>query len=140
MDFYGHGFSRDDFALMEPAVAKLLEQFKTRFGKYPNVVQFDDGGEFYNTKVLPLLQSKNIRYFLTRLTSKKAALDKRFNRTLKTRMWKFFNHEGNKAWIHVLHLLVEGINDSINRTINMKPNEVTSENQHEVFLQLYGHL
>ena len=40
---------------MEPAVSNLLQQFKTRFKTYPNVVQFDYRGEFHNTKVLPLL-------------------------------------------------------------------------------------
>ena len=41
---------------MEPAVKRLLEHFKKRFEKYPNVLQFDDGGEFKNIKVLPLLK------------------------------------------------------------------------------------
>ena len=59
---------------MEPAVKRLLEHFKKRFEKYPNVVQFDDGAEFKTIKVLPLLKSKNIRYFSTRLTSKKQLL------------------------------------------------------------------
>ena len=74
---------------MEPAVKRLLEQFKERFGKYPNIVQFDDGGEFYNTKVLPFLKSKNICYFSTQLTSKKAAIIERFNRTLKQECGSF---------------------------------------------------
>ena len=99
-------FSRYVFALpvrrkhkefMEPTLSNLLQQFKTRFKTYPNIVQFDDGGEFHKTKVLPLLKSKGIKYFSTRLTSKKAALVEWFNRTLKTRMWKFFNHEKSRV-------------------------------------------
>ena len=35
---------------MTEAVKDLLEQFKSRFGKYPNVAQFDDGKEFYNVQ------------------------------------------------------------------------------------------
>ena len=35
-------------------------------------------------------------------------------------------------------LLVEGINESVNRTIGMKPVDVNKENQHEVFMTLYG--
>ena len=65
--FSRYGFSlpvgRKHKEFMEPAVSNLLEQFKTKFGVYPNVVQFDDGGEFFNTKVLPLLQSKTFVTF-----------------------------------------------------------------------------
>ena len=41
---YGFGLpvrrKRKEF--MEPAVSNLLEQFETKFGVYPNVVQFDE--------------------------------------------------------------------------------------------------
>ena len=54
---------------MEPAVSRILEEHKKRFGKFPDVVQFDEGGEFYNQRVLPLLKKHGINYFSTRLTS-----------------------------------------------------------------------
>ncbi len=31
---------------MTKAVGELLEEFKERFGKYPNVAQFDEGKNF----------------------------------------------------------------------------------------------
>ena len=37
---------RKDTKNMTKAVEILLENFKKRFGKYPNVVQFDEGKEF----------------------------------------------------------------------------------------------
>ena len=42
---------RKDTSHMTEAVWNLLEDFKIGFGKYPNVVQFDDGKEFYNVGV-----------------------------------------------------------------------------------------
>ena len=42
------------------AVKRLLEQYEKRFDKLPDVVQFDDGGEFKNTKVLPLSKEKGV--------------------------------------------------------------------------------
>ena len=39
---------RKDVKNMTEAVEELLKTFKERFGKYPNVVQFDEGKEFYN--------------------------------------------------------------------------------------------
>ena len=121
------------------AVKRVLYQYKERFGKLPDFVQFDDGGEFRNTRVLPFLGDKGITYFSTRLTSKKASVVERANRTLKTRMWKFFDHEGSKEWIYVLDDLVEGINSSVNGAIGMAPNQVTEKTSASVFVKLYGH-
>ena len=42
---------RKDSKNMTKAVEQLLDDFKTRFGKYPNVAQFDEGKEFYNVGV-----------------------------------------------------------------------------------------
>ena len=89
--------------------------------------------------MLPFLRDKGITYFSTHLTSKKAAVVERANRTLKTRMWKFFDHEGSKEWIYVLDDLVEGINSSVNRGIGMAPNQVSDKTSALVFTKLYGH-
>ena len=78
---------RKDTKNMTKAVEQLLDDFKTRFGKYPNVAQFDEGKEFYNVGVRDLLKSHNVNYFSTK-SGKKAAIVERFNRNLKTMMWK----------------------------------------------------
>ena len=36
---------------MTKTVNLLLDNFKARFGKHPNVAQFDEGKEFYNVGV-----------------------------------------------------------------------------------------
>ena len=54
---------RKDTKNMTKAMSDLLEEFKERFGKYPNVAQFDEGKEFYNVGVRDLLTKKNIEYF-----------------------------------------------------------------------------
>ena len=58
---------------MTKAVNQLLGNFKERFGKYPNVAQFDEGKEFYNVGVRDLLKSHNVGYFSTH-SDKKAAI------------------------------------------------------------------
>ena len=121
------------------AVKLLLERFEERFGQLPEFVQMDDGGEFKNTKVLPFLEEKGIKYFSTRLTSKKASVVERANRTLKTKMWHFFDYEGKKEWIYVLDSLTQNINKTVNRTIGMAPEDVSEENEKIVFTKLYGH-
>jgi len=44
----------------------------------------------------------------------KASLVERLNRTLKTKMWRYFTHRNTRRWIDVLSQLVEAYN---NRTI-----------------------
>ena len=92
---------RKDTKNMTKAVNLLLDNFKTRFGKYPNVTQFDEGKEFYNVGVRDFLKSHNVDYFSTH-SDKKAAIVERFNRTLRTMMWKYFYSKGTYNWIDVL--------------------------------------
>ena len=101
---------RKDTKNMTKAVDLLWENFKRRFGKYPNVVQFDEGKEFYNVGVRNLLKSHDVNYFSTQ-SDKKAAIVERFNRTLKT-MWKYFYTKGTYNWVDALDGLTENYNST----------------------------
>ena len=128
---------RKDTSHMTEAVLNLLEEFKIGFGKYPNVVQFDDGKEFYNLRVRRLLEGKKIKYFSTK-SDKKAAVVERFNRTLKTMMWKYFYKNKTYNWLDVLDKLTENYNNTKHRSIGMKPIKVNKENEFEVWKRLFG--
>ena len=128
---------RKDVKNMTEAVKELLKKFKKRFGKYPIVVQFDEGKEFYNVGVRELLKNYNVDYFSTK-SRKKAAIVERFNRTLKTAMWKYFYSKGTYDWISVLDELVENYNGTKHTTIHMKPKNVNRKNENEVWITLFG--
>ena len=128
---------RKDLENMTGAVKELLKNFKERFGKYPNVVQFDEGKEFYNVGVRELLKNHKVNYFSTK-SEKKAAIVERFNRTLKTVMWKYFYSKGTYDWISVLDELVENYNNKKHTTIHMKPKDVDRKNENEVWITLFG--
>ena len=131
---------RKDTNNMTKAVGSLLKQFKDRFdGRYPKVAQFDDGKEFYNVGVKTLLEKHEIGYFSPK-SDKKAAVVERFNRTLKTAMWKYFYSKGTYKWIDVLDQLVYNYNNTKHSTILMKPKDVNKKNEDEVWTTLYGHL
>ena len=123
---------------MTQAVEELLKQFEKRFGKYPNVAQFDEGKEFYNVGVKKLLNENGVEYSSTK-TNRKAAIVERFNRTLKTSMWKYFHKEDNQRWINVLNEFVENYNNTKHRSILMKPVDVNNTNKDQVWMTLYGH-
>ena len=80
---------RKDIKNMTKCVDGLLKQFKERFEKYPKVAQFDEGKEFYNVGVKELLKEHSVEYFFTN-SGRKAAIVERFDRTLKTAIWKYF--------------------------------------------------
>ena len=62
----------------------------------------------------------------------------RFIRTLKTRIERYFTETNSVRWVDVLQNISDGINNSVNRSIGMAPNEVTYENRRKVFQKLYG--
>ncbi|CAB3998073.1 uncharacterized transposon-derived [Paramuricea clavata] len=123
---------------MTKAVENVLIQFKERFGRYLKTAQFDDRKEFYNVGVKTLLKDHDVHYFSTR-TFRKAALVERFNRTLKTRMWKYFTENRTKVWVDILPALARSYNNSTRRTIGMKPADVNEENKDEVWTRIYGY-
>lgn len=57
-------------------------------------------------------------------SEKKASIIERFNRTLKTKMFKQFHLQGNYNWVKMLPTLILEYNNTNHRTINMTPAEV----------------
>ena len=128
---------RKDTKNMTGAVDLLLEKFRERFGKYPNVVQFNEEKEFYNVGVRDLLKSHDVNYFSTH-SDKKAAIVERFNTTSKTMMWNFFYSKGTYNWVDVLDKLVKNYNSTKHSTTLMKPKNVNSSNWYLAWVTLYG--
>src|SRR5271156_2533579 len=110
--------------------------FKT--GHIPLKIHFDEGKEFYNKNVKELFESKGIEFFSTFLI-KKAAIVERFNRTLKSRMWKYFTDHETQKWIDVVQNIVYGYNNTYHTTIKMTPSEANKpENTDIVWWNIYG--
>ena len=130
---------RKDTENMTKGVARMMTEFKKRFsGKYPEVIQFDEGKEFYNVGVKSLLRDAyNVKYFSTHM-GKKAAIVERFNRTLKTMMWKYFDSKETHKWLDVVDDILKNYNNTKHRSIGMKPIDVNEENKHEVWIKLFG--
>lgn len=91
-------------------------------------LQTDNGKEYYNTSVQSLLKKYNVKHYST-YSDKKASIVERFNRTLKTRMYRAFSERGNYRWVDLLPELLKSYNDSVHRTIGMKPSEVNENNE-----------
>ena len=60
----------------------------------------------------------------------------RWNRTLKTRMFRYFTAKNTLNYIDVLPALVKTYNHSFHRSIHEKPVNFTAQNEHEI--RFYG--
>ena len=118
----------------------LVQGFKTILaeGRKPLRVQSDQGKEFTNLKFQDLLKSEGIAFFTTYNEETKAQICERWNRTLKTKMWKYFTHHDTLRYLDVLDDLVRSYNRTYHRSIGMAPIEVNTLNQENVWQRLYG--
>lgn len=69
----------------------------------------------------------------------KAAICERFNRTLKSRMWKQFSLRGTHKWLDILPSILADYNNTKHSTIRMRPNDVNDLNEKELMLTAYNY-
>ena len=117
-------------------VAKAMDSIITENGSPPRNVHSDQGKEFFNKDFKNLMKKYNINLYNT-FSELKASIVERFNRTLKTKMWKMFSLNGNYQWINHLQSLIDDYNNSVHRTIKMKPIEVTKQHEPLLFKTVY---
>ena len=116
-------------------VAEAFENVFKRHGNAPKNIQTDLGLEFFNSTFKALMNKYNINHYNT-YSDKKASIVERFNRTLKTKMWKYFTEHNTEKWIDILEDLVYDYNNTTHSTIGMKPSQVNKSNKHIVLEKL----
>lgn len=97
----------------------------------PTYLQSDKGSEFLNSSFQSFLKGNDIRFYTSENDDIKCALVERFNRTLKTRMWRYFTYSNSLRYLDVLPDLVKSYNDSKHSSIKMAPSRVTGHNELE---------
>lgn len=86
----------------------------------PNKLWVDQGSEFYNKDFKKYLKDNNIDMYSS-FGDHKSAVIERFNRTLKTKMWKYFTAKNTRKYIDVIDDLIKDYNNTVHKTIKMKP-------------------
>ena len=99
------------FPLKDKKANTILTKFKS-IGKTPSLLWVDKGSEFYNTKMQQWNKTNDIKMYST-FGENKAVFIERFNRTLKTIMWKEFTRSQSYRWIDKLKDFIEQYNDKI---------------------------
>ena len=104
----------------------------------PKYLRTDQGKEFKNAQVQKVLKDRKIKYFTTYGSEVKAAICERFNRTLLSKLFKYFTKNKTKTYLDVLPKLVKSYNDTYHASVGTAPNLVTKDNYEAVWLRLYN--
>lgn len=91
-------------------------------------LQTDDGKEFFNKVFSNILKKYGINHYST-FSGRKGVIIERFNRSLKSLMFRKFTEIGNYNWLKILPSLVKEYNNRKHRTIGMKPIDVNIKNE-----------
>ena len=91
-------------------VLNAFNQIVKKSARIPKHVWVDEGKEFYNKNMDEWLKENNIIRYSTHGEHKSAVVE-RFNRTLKTNMWKRFTAENTRNWIDMLDKLMSEYNN-----------------------------
>jgi hypothetical protein len=103
-------------------VLEAFEQIVDSSGRKPKHIWVDEGKEFYNKDMDAWIKENNITRYSTHGEHKSAVVE-RFNRTLKTMMWKRFTAENTRNWIDMLDKLIFKYNNTKHSTIKMTPTD-----------------
>ena len=117
------------------SVADAFEKIFTQ--RVPVFLQTDRGTEFLNSQVQSVFHKYKIKHYWSFNDDIKAACVERFNRTIKTRLFRYLTSRYTNRWIDVLPAFIESYNKSFHRTIGMAPNDVTLENTQQIADRVY---
>lgn len=119
------------------SVARAFEVIFEHERRVPQKLQTDRGREFMNKPMKRVCRNHNIHHFFTTNTVK-AALVERFNRTLKTKMWRYLTKHNTFRYINILPDLVYSYNRTYHTTIRCRPVDVTKNNSLRIWRRIYS--
>ncbi|RWS21323.1 hypothetical protein B4U80_03489, partial [Leptotrombidium deliense] len=93
----------------ETVVAAFEKIFKRRI---PLKLQTDKGKEFINSSLQKFLKNNHVKFFTSHNDVIKCSVVERFNRTLKSKMFKYFTANGTRKYIDVLQDFLNSYNNS----------------------------
>ena len=124
--------------LKDKTGSSLLGAFQSINHPLPKTLQTDKGTEFTNKKFQHWLSKKGVRFFTSENDDIKASIVERFNRSLKSKLWRYFTHHNTLTYVDILDSVVDVYNRTPHRSIGMAPNDVTAGNKARVWLRLYA--
>ena len=99
-------------------------------GRKPNKIWVNQGGEFCNKLFKRLLKINNIKMYST-YNEGKSVVAERFIWTLKIKIFKRMTAVSKNAYFDALDDIANKYNNTVHRSIKMKPSHVTSDSYTE---------
>ena len=133
-------FSKKAWAvpLKDKTGSSLVAAFESIPDRLPKRLQSDKGKEFTNRNLQTWLKQKGVHFFTTENEDIKAQICERFNRTLMSRLWRYFTKHNTLTYVNVLQDIVDGYNRTPHSSIGMAPSDVNRETMGRVWLRLYA--
>ena len=94
-------------------------------GRRPLQFWCDEGTEFLNKEMTKWRKENSIGMYHTYGRGKSVIVE-RFNRTLKTIMWRTLTANNSHAWVEILPKLIETYNETEHGVLKMSPNYASS--------------
>ena len=95
-------------------------------GRKPNKIWVDQGSEFYNNSFKDFLKINSIEMYST-YNEGKSVVAERFIRTLENKIFKYMTAASKNVYFDVLDSVVNKCNNTVYRSIEMKPIDVTPD-------------
>ena len=124
--------------LKDKTGSTLLTAFQSIPDSLPMRLQTDKGTEFINRTVQNWLKTNHVHFFTTENEDIKASMVERFNRTLKSRLWRYFTKNDTLVYLNILQDVVDTYNHTPHRSIGMAPLDVNDKTLGQVWYRLYG--
>ena len=119
-------------------ITKAFDYIIEGSARKPSRLWVDKVTEFYNQTFKKYLEQNNIQMDNTHNEGKSVVVE-RFNRTIKTRMWKYFSANSTTRYFDILPALLQQYNHSVHRSTGMTPHDPSQkENEEEVRIKLQG--
>ena len=104
----------------------------------PITIQSDKGIEFVNATVRQYLKRQGVDFHTTHNPDIKGAVIERFNRTLKTKTYKYFTKNNTYCYLYVINNVLGSYNNSVHSTIVMPQSKVSPLNIYSVWQKVYS--
>lgn len=118
----------------------MIEAFNLIFGKAgvrPTKLYSDMGLEFQAKPMLAYFEGLGIQKRVMYSPGFHAGVVERSQRTIKGRLYRYFTANNTTKWVDVIDKIVEGINNTVNRTIGVSPSSVNHENSMALLNKVY---
>ena len=102
----------------------------------PITIQSDKGTEFVNATVQQYLKRQGVSFHTTHNPDIKESIVERFQRSFKTKMYKYFTNSNTFRYLEVINKLLESYNNTVHSTIGVAPSQVNATNIYAVWQRI----